>query len=252
MRLAVIADIHGNVLALDAVLDDIGRRGADKIVNLGDCVSGPLWPRETCERLMPLGLATVRGNHDRWVAGGDPAAMGPSDRYAFDALDAAARAWLGALPTGLTLEAGGVTIRAFHARPADDNNYLAEEIVAGRLALVDGATLASRLGEAASAGLVLCGHSHQPRLLRIAATGAVLVNPGSVGAPAYDDPTPPQPHVSEVGSPHARYAMVSVEAGVVTAVEMIAIGYDWRAAAERAAAHGRPEWAHALATGFMA
>lgn len=251
MRLAVIADIHGNVLALDAVLADIARRGADKIVNLGDCVSGPLWPRETCARLMPLGLATVRGNHDRWVGDGDPAAMGPSDRYAVDALDGAARGWLGTLPLGLSFEAEGVTVRAFHASPEDDNTYLTEEIVAGQLALVDGATLAARLGAAASAGLILCGHSHQPRLLRIAATGAVLVNPGSVGAPAYDDPTPPRPHVSEVGSPDARYAMVSVEQGAVTAVEMIAIPYDWQAAAERARANDRPEWAHALATGFM-
>ena len=251
MRLAVIADIHGNVLALDAVLADVAGRGADRIVNLGDCVSGPLWPRETCERLMPLGLATVRGNHDRWVGDGDPAAMGPSDRYAFGALDEAARRWLRELPPGLTFEAEGVTVRAFHARPDDDNAYLAEDVVGGKLASVDGAILAGRLGTAASAGLVLCGHSHQPRLLHVAATGAVLVNPGSVGAAAYDDPTPPQPHVSEAGSPHARYAMVSIEAGVVTAVEMIAVVYDWQAASERARVNGRPEWAHALATGFM-
>ncbi|TIW76192.1 MAG: metallophosphoesterase, partial [Mesorhizobium sp.] len=48
MRIAVLADIHGNLLALDAVLDDLNRRGgADVTVDLGDCVSGPLWPRET-------------------------------------------------------------------------------------------------------------------------------------------------------------------------------------------------------------
>ncbi|MER9595048.1 metallophosphoesterase [Mesorhizobium sp. M0244] len=69
MRIAVLADIHGNVLALDAVLDDLRRRGgADLIVNLGDCVSGPLWPRETMERREALELPTVRGNHDRRVA----------------------------------------------------------------------------------------------------------------------------------------------------------------------------------------
>ncbi len=67
MRLAVIADIHGNLLALDAVLADIAARGVDLTVNLGDCVSGPLWPAETAARLMALGLPTVRGNHDRWV-----------------------------------------------------------------------------------------------------------------------------------------------------------------------------------------
>ncbi|WP_292649880.1 metallophosphoesterase, partial [Mesorhizobium sp.] len=55
MRIAVLADIHGNVIALDAVLDDLQQRGgADLIVNLGDCVSGPLWPRETMERLEAL------------------------------------------------------------------------------------------------------------------------------------------------------------------------------------------------------
>ena len=69
MRIAVLADIHGNVLALDAVLDDLKRRGgADLTINLGDCVSGPLWPRETFERLEALDLPTVRGNHDRRVA----------------------------------------------------------------------------------------------------------------------------------------------------------------------------------------
>ncbi|CAH2407389.1 hypothetical protein MES5069_60041 [Mesorhizobium escarrei] len=69
MRIAVLADIHGNVLALDAVLDDLRQRGgADLVVNLGDCVSGPLWPRETMERLEALALPTVRGNHDRRVA----------------------------------------------------------------------------------------------------------------------------------------------------------------------------------------
>ena len=56
MRLAVIADIHGNLPALEAVLADIERRGADRIVNLGDCVSGPLWPRETMDLLDTLGL----------------------------------------------------------------------------------------------------------------------------------------------------------------------------------------------------
>ncbi|WP_246691224.1 metallophosphoesterase [Mesorhizobium sp. WSM4306] len=59
MRIAVFADIHGNVLALDAVVADLERRGgADLTINLGDCVSGPLWPRETFERLEALDLPT--------------------------------------------------------------------------------------------------------------------------------------------------------------------------------------------------
>jgi predicted phosphodiesterase len=48
MRIAVIADIHGNMPALEAVLADIERRDADRTIDLGDGVSGPLWPREVC------------------------------------------------------------------------------------------------------------------------------------------------------------------------------------------------------------
>ena len=72
MRIAVIADIHGNLPALEAVLADIERRNVDRTINLGDCVSGPLWPREVCELLMARDDLTIRGNHDRWVSGPDP------------------------------------------------------------------------------------------------------------------------------------------------------------------------------------
>lgn len=80
MRIAIIADIHGNVLALDAVLADIAARGIAQIVNLGDIVSGPLWPRETLDRLADIAMPTVRGNHDRWVSEGDATTLGASDR----------------------------------------------------------------------------------------------------------------------------------------------------------------------------
>ena len=66
MRIAVVADIHGNVRALRAVMDDIKQVAPDSVVNLGDCVSGPLWPRETAELLIRFDWPTVRGNHDRW------------------------------------------------------------------------------------------------------------------------------------------------------------------------------------------
>ena len=100
MRLAIIADIHGNSLALEAVLADIDRRGVREIVNLGDVASGPLWPRETVESIQARHIPTVRGNHDRWVAEG---VTGGSDRYARERLDDAQRAWLGALPVRVGL-----------------------------------------------------------------------------------------------------------------------------------------------------
>ena len=245
MRLAILADIHGNLAALEAVLDDLSRRGPiDRIVNLGDCVSGPLWPAETCRLLMSHGWPTVRGNHDRAVAFDGVAGMWPSDAFAHAALSTGQRAWLGALPC-LTEFVPGVT--AFHGRPGNDNRYTLEDIEGGKLVPAPATKVLTRLGTHARTRLVLCGHSHQPRLLQIEG-GALVVNPGSVGCPAYDDPGG-IPHVSETGSPHARYAIADIRRGTID-VDFLAVTYDHDAAVKRALDNGRPAWAHALATGF--
>jgi len=243
MTLAVIADIHGNLPALEAVLADIARRGVSRIVNLGDCASGPLWPRETCELLMARGHPTVRGNHDRWVATFAPSDMGPSDRYTFGALDQTQRRWLRELPATLRLDS---EILAVHGRADDDNCYLLEDIEQGRLVRAAAGAITERLG-GTDAALVLCGHSHQQHMVRVPG-GPVILNPGSVGLPAYRDPDGIA-HVSEVGSPHARYALIHEDGDKMT-VELIALDYDHASAAKRAAANGSPGWAHALQTGF--
>ncbi|WP_421916767.1 metallophosphoesterase family protein [Mesorhizobium sp.] len=249
MRVAVLADIHGNVLALDAVLRDLDRRGgADITVNLGDSVSGPLWPRETMERLEGLALPTVRGNHDRRVAV-DPVNddMWPSDRYARERLTQAQRAALFAQPLTLEIAPG---VLAFHARPDHDEEYLADAVVDGQLVRAPIADIRRRLGNPGHR-IVLCGHSHRGELISLPG-GPVIFNPGSVGCPAYDDDTPPA-HVSEQGSPHARYGIVKLagEAGNRDRFEAVAVDYDHEAAARQAERAGRPEWAHALRTGFM-
>lgn len=243
MRLAIIADVHSNDLALDAVLTDIERRGVRSVINLGDLVSGPLRPRDCLERIQARGIPSLRGNHDRWVAEGR---TGGSDAFARDRLDPAQIAWLGALPAMLHPAAG---VLAFHARPDDDNAYLMEEVAGGRLLPADAATTARRLGPT-PARLILCGHSHLPGLLRLP-DGRLVLNPGSVGCPAYDDPTPPAPHVSEAGSPFARYAIADIADGGLAGCEMIALPYDHEAAALQAEEAGRADWAHALRTGTM-
>src|SRR5262249_18011775 len=129
MRLAVIADIHGNLPALEAVLADIRDRGADRMINLGDCLSGPLWPRETCARLMALGMPTVSGNHDRWVATVPAGELPVGDRYALEQIDEGQVAWLRELPPALKIDG----ILAVHGRPGDDIHYLMEDIEHGRL-----------------------------------------------------------------------------------------------------------------------
>jgi hypothetical protein len=95
--------------------------------------------------------------------------------------------------------------------------------------------------------VVLCGHSHQQHLIELS-HGPLTLNPGSVGCPSYDDPGT-DPHVSEAGSPHARYAVLTI--GEQVPAELIAVAYDWRAAAARAEANGRSEWAYGLRTGWF-
>ena len=86
MRIAVISDIHGNLAALEAVLADIETRGADLVVNLGDALSGPLLPAECADRLIPLELPTIRGNHERQLLTQGAEVMGLSDRYTISCL----------------------------------------------------------------------------------------------------------------------------------------------------------------------
>lgn len=242
MRIAVLADIHGNVLALEAVLDHLRARKPDLVVDLGDRASGPLWPRETLDRLAAVDAITVRGNHDRWLAEQERAEMGPSDRFAFDQTTAPQRAALGAIPVTRAVSPG---ILAFHATPTDDNTYLLDVIDGGRVARDRRDRIANRLGKA-NAQLVLCGHSHRPDVVKLPG-GPLIVNPGSIGCPAYED----GPYFSEAGSPHAHYAIVETRSDEDFAVELFAIPYDSEAAARRAEENGRQEWAHGLRTGFM-
>jgi predicted phosphodiesterase len=231
VHLAVISDIHGNLPALEAVLADISRRGVNEVVNLGDCVLGPLWPRETCALLMRRGFPTVRGNTDRAVATLAPADMTPLQHFTRGQLEEAQRRWLGDLPATLRLDPG---VLAVHGGPDDDNRYLLEDVAQGRLVRGTAQTIAERLGPT-DARLVLCGHSHQQHMVRLP-EGPLVLNPGSVG-------------LSDIGSPHARYALVSRDNGAMT-IELVALDYDHASAVNRAAANDSPRWAYMLTTGF--
>ena len=89
MKLAVISDVHGNVLALEAVLADIAGLGVDATINLGDHLSGPLWPSETAALLMAAALPSIRGNHDRALADNPQEGLKATDRFARERISAA-------------------------------------------------------------------------------------------------------------------------------------------------------------------
>jgi predicted phosphodiesterase len=239
MRLGVIADIHGNLLALEAVLAKLDHLAVDHILNLGDCASGPLWPAETVALLQSREISHVRGNHDRALGALSPDGLGASDAFAWRALDADARSWLAGLPVELTLG----DAFCFHASPGCDETYLMEEVRDGRLLPAPIAAIEERLA-GQTAPLMLCGHSHLARAARLG-SGTIVVNPGSVGNPAYHSQGPA--HVAESGLPHACCAVVTPGADI--AAELHLVGYDWESAAREADANGRQDWAYALRTG---
>jgi putative phosphoesterase len=243
MRIAVLADIHGNLRALEAVQADLRTQSPDLVVNLGDHLSGPLQAAATADAIMAESWLNIRGNHDRRLVDRAPEAMRPSDRAAHEQISDRHRAWLRTLPPTREIELG---VLLCHGSPASDNQYLLENISPdGRRHLASAEEVLARLGDLRPA-LLLCGHSHIPRAIR--AGQMLIVNPGSVGLQAYDDDVPVR-HYMENGSPHARYALLDRN-GSGWRVSFVALEYDWDAASKEAAAGNRPDWEYALATGY--
>lgn len=245
MRIAIVSDIHGNLAALEAVEADIRRRGIDHVVNLGDSLSGPLLPLETARFLMARGWLTLAGNHDRYLLDRTAEDLGPPDAYAHSQLGAHEFAWLASLPHTARLDPD---MFFCHATPHHNCAYLLETVLpGGAVRLANSTEIVHRLG-GERASFVACGHTHFPRSV-LTRSGQLIVNPGSVGLPAYDDDTPFK-HVIENGSPDARYAVVE-EVSTGRVVSLVAVPYNYRAMAELARKRGFMDWAIALNTGYM-
>lgn len=245
MRIAVLSDIHGNLPALQAVVADLELRRVEQVINLGDNFSGPLLVRETADFLSArTDWIQLAGNHERQILeiqarGGTGG--GKSDRHAYLELSAQHLQWIAGLShTQIWRE----EILLCHASPGNDHTALLQ--TAERHA--SAAEIAQRLGQLPPAvKLVVCGHSHVPRVVH--AGPVLIVNPGSVGRQAYSD-SHPYPYRVESGSPDARYAIL--ESGPQGwRAELISLPYPFAAMAQLAQERQRPHWAHALRTGYF-
>jgi predicted phosphodiesterase len=203
-----------------------------------------LWPAEAWELLQEHSFPTVRGNHDREIAI-EYDRLSPAGQFAHRALTERDRLGLAALPATVRVSP---EILAVHGTPQDDNTYLLEELLDGRQVTASRATVSARLaGLPEGAEVVLCGHSHTQGFRQVE-SGPLVLNPGSVGCPVMADR--PTARTLEYRSPHARYAILS-RRNRRWAAEMMALEYDWDAAAQRALENGRPDWAQAMATGAV-
>jgi diadenosine tetraphosphatase ApaH/serine/threonine PP2A family protein phosphatase len=245
MRFAAIADVHGNYLALEAVIADIRAQGIDAVVNLGDMASGPLDARRTMDALMALDAVHVLGNHDRYLIDRPPEKMGSWDRPAYAQLEPKHLDWLRAVPPTLVYRD---QVFLCHATPDRDEVYWLETVLPdGTVKMASLETIEQAAG-GISQRLILCAHTHIARAVRLS-DGRRIVNPGSVGSPGYRD-IHPFPHVIEAGTPDARYAILEFEGGAWRAT-FRHVPYDHEAMAALARRNGQPELASALATGWI-
>ncbi|PYE28508.1 putative phosphodiesterase [Rhizobium sp. PP-WC-2G-219] len=247
MKIAVIADIHGNAPALEAVLADIDSQGIREIVNLGDHLSGPIDPARTADLLMARDIVSIRGNHDRALLTLEPEAMISIDRFARQALDEGHLAWLRALPPTLHMDEHGLFL--CHGTPQDDLVYWLEDLTAAGVVHRADAARIERFAAGINVPVLLCAHTHIPRLVTLS-DGRLVLNPGSVGCPAYEDDEPVV-HKVETGTPRASYAVIDRRADGSTEVAFRLIAYDHASAARLAAENGHPDWARVLSTGWV-
>jgi predicted phosphodiesterase len=202
MRLALIADIHGNLPALEAVLEEIERDGVDEIVCLGDVALGPQ-PAETVERLRDLGCPVVMGNWDAWSFQEMPRLDGElgqvlRDQLAWSSeqLSAADERYVRGFDDTVELElGGGAQLLGFHGSPRSFVDMI--------LATTPDDEVEGMLG--GRTPLVLAGgHTHFQLFRRFAESA--IVNPGSVGLPFRRGDTGVMPI-----SPWAEYGLVDYE-----------------------------------------
>lgn len=244
-KIAVLSDIHANIWALEAVLEDIHTRGIATMINLGDTLYGPLAPGDTFERLRDVEMISVSGNQDRLIVDTPSAetADHPTLASVREALPAAALTWLRRMPAQTVFNE---EVFICHGVPGSDRIYMLEDVATGRPMLRTPEAIASLL-EGVDLPVILCGHSHLPRLVQLP-DGRLVINPGSVGLPAYADEKP-LPHRMENHAPHARYAVIEKTVSGWNA-EFITRAYPWPQAVTAANQQGRPDWARSLATGW--
>jgi diadenosine tetraphosphatase ApaH/serine/threonine PP2A family protein phosphatase len=175
--LALLFDTHGNLPALEAVLDDARAAGATRYLLGGDYAVFGGWPAETVARLRELPDATwIRGNVDRWAAteapDGEPTASGIASARALLAAHVVEE--LGALPESADLGHG---TRAWHASPKSDVRSFRPEPGDDEAELLEGV----------DDRRIVFGHFHVAFERVSAVNGIELVGPGSVGLPVDGD-----------------------------------------------------------------
>jgi putative phosphoesterase len=208
MRLALISDLHGNIVSLSTVLADIDRQDVDQIVCLGDVATLGPRPKEVIAKLRDIGCRCVLGNHDAFMFDDDlirsysevPIVVTAVD-WCRDLLSTDEIDYLRTFETNISIELSpGVDALLFHGSPRSHMEDL--------LATTDSDELDRCLGET-NATVLAGGHTHIQMVRQH--HGTLLVNPGSVGMPFKEYVGGRAPQIM----PYAEYAIVDADGPAV-------------------------------------
>jgi predicted phosphodiesterase len=207
MRIALVSDIHGNLISLEAVLADLAREAVDQILCLGDVAALGPQPRETLARLRGLAFPTVMGNTDAWLlnpilapdADDNLRLIQTVELWSSQQIQAEDRDFIASFEPVISLDLdGGGQLLAFHGSPRSNT-----EIIRATTPEED----LDRIFSGTRALILAGGHTHQQLLRRY--RDSLLINPGSVGLPQERDPQTGAFH----NPPWAEYAIVLVDGG---------------------------------------
>ncbi len=229
MRVALISDLHGNLVALEAVLADAARAGVDRVVCLGDVATLGPCPREVLARVEALGCACIVGNHDAFLLDAALIRTYTETPIVVDAVDwcraqlpAHALDFVRTFVAELVVELdGGATLRCYHGTPRSHMEDLPPWASPDEL---------DRLLDGRDATVLAGGHTH----LQFARQhrGRLVINPGSVGMPFVEQPIGGPPRIL----PHAEYAIVEASADGRVEVRLERVALSKQALREQAAA----------------
>ncbi len=178
MKLAIVADIHSNLQALEAVMMEIERADIDQVVCAGDIVGYGANPNECCRIVRGAVTHAVLGNHEISVLTEDRTGMNPeaaeADRWTSSALEREPQLFLKSLETGSMFEVGSTRAAMYHGSIGSAIEYVFENEINEDIVRRSGGDL------------LILGHTHVPYVKDFGSTMAV--NPGSVGQPRDGDP----------------------------------------------------------------
>jgi predicted phosphodiesterase len=240
-KYAIISDLHGNSLALLAVLKDIKARRIEQIINLGDHFFGALEPESVAQLLRENPMLCISGNTDREILENKPK---EGMKRVQHELSAESINWLKSLPGTATCDD---LFFVCHGTPESDDEYLMEQVTPQGVFVYNDEELIRRTAHIRER-IVLCGHSHVNRVISLS-NDKIIINPGSVGLPAYLG-NGEHYFAMESMSPHAKYAIVSVS-GQQISIEQVLCAYDWHLASANARSNGNENWAQFLLHGRM-